>query len=106
MAKIGTLLTASNTEGATPAVDAGGASYVGVFVWRADDPAASTSSVYVQVSLDQSVWYRAATITNVPGIDATAGDGGAVAEVKSWPFMRLFVASCSVGTLSAKWIKR
>lgn len=105
-ADFGTFLAASNTTGATAAVDSGGATYVGVHVWRADAAAASTSTVYVQVSIDKVTWYRAATITNVPGIDATAGDGGAVAEVKSWPFMRLFVASCSVGTLSAKWIKR
>lgn len=105
-ATFGTFLTASSATGATAAVDSGGASYVAVHVWRADDPAASTSVVYVQVSLDKVKWYRAATITNATGMDATTGDGGDAVSVPSWPFMRLYVSDATTGTLSAKWMKR
>ena len=101
-----TLLTAENTTGARTPVDAGGATYVGVHVWRADAAAASTSIVYLQGSTDKVKWVRLAEFVNVTGMDATYGDGGQGKSVPSWPFMRLFVASCSVGTLSAKWIKR
>ena len=45
-AEFWTLLTAENTVGARTPVDAGGATYVGVHVWRADAAAASTSIVY------------------------------------------------------------
>ena len=102
----GTFLAASNTTGATTAIDSGGASYVGVHIWRSDDAAASTSSVYLQVSMDGVAWYRAATFTNVTGLDGTSGDGGDAVSVPSWPFMRLYVASCSVGRLSSKWVTR
>lgn len=45
-AEFWTLLTAENTVGARTPVDAGGATYVGVHVWRADAAAASTSIVW------------------------------------------------------------
>lgn len=105
-ATLGTFFTNYNTVGATAAVDSGGAGYVAVHLWRHDDPAASTSVVYLQGSLDKVKWVRLYTFTNVTGMDATAGDGGEGASVPSWPYMRLFVASCSSGTLSSKWIKR
>lgn len=105
-ATFGTFLTASSTTGATAAVDAGGATYVAVHVWRADAAAASTSTAYLQVSMDGVKWYRAATFTNVTGMDATTGDGGDSVSVPSWPFMRLYVADATTGTLSAKWFKR
>lgn len=105
-AEHGTFLTSSNTLGAVAAVDAGGASYVGVHVWRADSASASTSSVYLQVSIDGVAWYRAATFTNVTGLDGSSGDGGDAVSVPSWPFMRLYVAGCSSGRLSATWVKR
>lgn len=105
-AEFWTLLSASNTVGATTPVDSGGATYVGVHVWRADAAAASTSVVYLQGSVDKVKWVRLATFTNVTGMDATYGDGGTGVSVPSWPFMRLYVASCSTGTLSAKGFKR
>lgn len=101
----GAFLTAESTTGATASVDAG-AGYVGVHVWRADAAAASTSVVYLQVSADNVAWYRAWTFTNVTGLDGSAGDGGEATSVPSWPFMRLYVANCGVGVLSAKWFKR
>jgi len=105
-ATFGTFLTASNTTGATAAVDSGGATYVSVHVWRADAAAASTSIVYLQGSYDKVVWYRMAEFTNVTGMDATYGDGGDAVSVASFPYMRLYVRDASVGTLSAKWMKR
>lgn len=105
-AEFWTLLTAENTVGARTPVDAGGATYVGVHVWRADAAAASTSIVYLQGSADKVKWVRLATFTNVTGMDATYGDGGQGKSVPSWPFMRLYVANCDVGTLSAKGFKR
>lgn len=105
-AEFWTLLTAENTTGARTPVDAGGATYVGVHVWRADAAAASTSVVYLQGSTDKVKWVRLATFTNVTGMDATYGDGGTGVSVPSWPFLRLYVANCDVGTLSAKGFKR
>ena len=105
-AEFWTLLTAENTTGARTPVDAGGATYVGVHVWRANATAASTSIVYLQGSTDKVKWVRLATFTNVTGMDATYGDGGQGKSVPSWPFMRLYVANCDVGTLSAKGFKR
>lgn len=101
-----TFFTASNTIGATTAVDSGGASYVGVHVWRADAAAASTSIVYLQGSTDGSKWVLLRTFTNVTGMDATYGHGGEGASVPSWPFMRLYIADATTGTLSAKGFKR
>lgn len=101
-----TLLTAENTVGARTPVDSGGATYVGVHVWRADAAAASTSIVYLQGSTDKVKWVRLAEFVNVTGMDATYGDGGTGVSVPSWPFMRLYVANCAVGTLSAKGFKR
>lgn len=105
-AEFWTLLSASNTVGATTPVDSGGATYVGVHVWRADAAAASTSVVYLQGSVDKVKWVRLATFTNVTGMDATYGDGGTGVSVPSWPFMRLYVADATAGTLSAKGFKR
>lgn len=102
----GSFLLASNTTGATAKIDAGGASYVAVHIWRSDSSSASTSSVYLQVSIDGTSWYRAATFTNVTGLDGSSGDGGDAVSVPSWPFMRLYVASCSAGRLSSTWVKR
>ena len=101
-----TFFTASNTVGATTPVDSGGATYVGVHVWRADNAAASTSVVYLQGSIDKVKWVRLATFTNVTGMHATYGDGGTGLSVPSWPFMRLYIADATTGTLSAKGFKR
>lgn len=105
-AEFGTFLTASSSTGATAAADAGGATYVGVHVWRADAAAASTSVVYLQGSIDKVKWVRLYTFTNVTGMHATYADGGKGVSVPSWPFMRLYVADATAGTLSAKWFKR
>lgn len=105
-ATFGTFLTASNTTGATAAVDSGGATYVGFHIWRADNAAASTSVVYLQGSIDGSKWVWLRTFTNVTGMHATYGHGGEGASVPSWPFMRLYVVDATTGTLSAKWFKR
>jgi hypothetical protein len=104
-AENGSFLTASNTLGATAAIDSAG-SYVYVHVWRSDASAASTSVAYLQVSTDNVAWYRAATFTNVTGLDGTTGDGGDAVSVPSWPFMRIYVVSCSSGRLTARWGKR
>jgi hypothetical protein len=106
MASFGTFLSESDTVGPTPLADGGGASYVAVHLWREDAEEASTSVVHLQVSMDGARWYRARTFTNVGGMNATTGDGGAAVSVPSWPFMRLYVESCDVGELSSEWFKR
>ncbi len=105
-ATFGTFLAASSATGATAAVDAGGAGYVAVHVWRADNAAASTSVVYLQGSIDGVKYVRLYTFTNVTGMHATYGHGGEAASVPSWPYMRLYVADATAGRLSAKWFKR
>lgn len=102
----GTLLLNSNSTGATARIDSGGASYVGVHIWRSDSASASTSTAYLQVSIDGVAWYRAATFANVTGLDGSSGDGGDAVSVPSWPFMRLYVVNCDTGRLTAKWITR
>ncbi|MDP2317463.1 MAG: hypothetical protein Q8P41_31555 [Pseudomonadota bacterium] len=99
-------ITASAVVGATTAVDSGGASFVSCHCWRADAAAVSTSLAYLQGSLDKVHWYRMATFTNVTGMDATYADGGDAVTVVSYPFMRLYLVSASVGTLSCTWMKR
>lgn len=101
-----TLTPATNTVGATTPVDSGGATYVGVHVWRYDAAAASTSVVYLQGSIDKVKWVRLHTFTNVTGMHATYGDGGEGVSVPSWPFMRLYVADATAGTVAAKGFKR
>lgn len=105
-ANFGNFLVASNTTGATTPVDSGGAYYVAVHCWRHDAAAASTSLVYLQGSLDKVHWVRLATFQNVTGMDATYGDGGDGVSVPSWPFMRVYYVSVSVGTLDCKWMVR
>ena len=91
-AAVTTVLSAVTSTGASSAVDTGNAKYVRVHVYSA---AGSSCTVKVQQSLDNSVWYDVATITD----PSATGELWSVASVA---YTRVNVTARASGTISAK----
>jgi hypothetical protein len=91
-AAVTTVLNAVVTTGASSAVDTGDATYVRVHVYSA---AGSSCTVKIQQSVDNSVWYDSASIT-----DPSAT--GELWSVPSVAYTRVNVTARVSGTISAK----
>jgi len=96
-----TVFTAKATTGASSSYDTANAKYVRIHVYRSDDPAASTTTVLIQQSNDNSKWYTVATISNATGMSLTTGDGGEAWSVPSMPYTRLYVSARTTGSITA-----
>ena len=98
---IQTLLSGVTATGASTAMDTSDADYVRVYVYRSDDPAASTATVLIQVSSDGTAWKTVATCTNPDGINATTG---AITEAWAVPvdsYTRCYVSAWTTGEITA-----
>ncbi len=91
-AAVSTVLNAVTTTGASAAQDTGDATYVRVHVYSA---AGSSATVVIQQSLDNSVWYNVATISD----PSATGELWSVASVA---YTRVNVTVRASGTISAK----
>ncbi len=87
-----TALNAVTSTGASVPLRTGTASAVEVQIWSAST---STATVLIQQSLDGSVWYTVATVTN-PAL------AGALYIGPPAPFTRVNLSARSAGTISAK----
>ena len=92
MGAVSTALNAVTGTGASAAIDTGNARYVRIHVFSA---AGSSATVVIQQSLDNSVWYTVATITD----PSATGELWSVASVA---YTRVNVTVRSSGTITAK----
>lgn len=88
-----TLLSAVETAGAGSGVPVS-APGTKVYVYSA---AGSSATVLIQGSMDNSVWFTLATVTN-PG----ASPAGEAYKGSSWPYIRANVTTRASGTITAK----
>jgi len=89
-----TLLSAVTTTGAGSAIPFGTASGAKVYVFSA---AGSSCTVLIQGSLDGTVWFTLATITN-----PAASPSGECWRGTAWPYLRGNVSARASGTLTVK----
>ena len=88
-----TLLSAVTTTGAGSGVPVS-APGTKVYVYSA---AGSSCTVLIQGSLDNTVWFTLATVTN-----PAASPSGECYRGTSWPYIRANVSARSAGTITAK----
>lgn len=89
-----TLLSAVTATGAGSGIPLATASGAKVYVYSA---AGSSCTVLVQGSLDNSVWFTLATITN-----PAASPSGECWRGTAWPYIRANVSARASGTITAK----
>lgn len=89
-----TLLSAVTSTGAGSGIPLATASGAKVYVYSA---AGSSCTVLIQGSLDNSVWFTLATITN-----PAAAPSGECWRGTAWPYIRANVSARASGTITAK----